>query len=436
MSQYLVTTEDGKKYKVTTEDQLSKPESFGKKAYNFAQETVPYIAGGVAGAAGMPAGPEIGIPASGLAYAGAKSGLRGLGKMLGYEKQNSLADESKQTALKDVPAGMAMEEAAPIIEGAMNSQMAKRAGRGVSDLASIMPGVESRSVQNLFKNPKTILPKFLGGPAPLEESGQAIGKFSKELGIPGLEEREGAQVMKTKIPTGMKEGTVKIQDPSRAYDPEVLEKMKSQLSPKRQAELDKAIRDMKTSMGKSTPATDRQVAARVFDEVKGGKMPDLKETVQAIKGTDNRLQMMGKNLTTLEEQNKKLATEFRKKLVSHLSDMAPKLQEARAQYAKGITRADFVSPGFGLVSKDSGGGLSKMGAMRTLGPYALGRMSSNPGFGALLTGMQSPVVLGAGTAGAGALAQALQSQISPYAIQALLETFRRKKKEESGPQQK
>jgi hypothetical protein len=406
----------------------SKDIPFGQKAYNFAQETVPYIAGGVAGAAGAPAGPEIGIPAAGLGYAGAKSGLRGLGRLLGYEKPASLGEESKQTGLRDLPVGMAMEEVAPVAKGLMNTQVAKRAGQGIADLSSVLPGVESRSVKNLFQNPKTLLPSFLGGPPALKESGEAIGAIESKLGIPGIEEREGAQVLRVKPESGMKPGEVKIKDPSR--DPkglmENLQKvMKSVTS--RKASFEDAIEALKNEVGAGTKESDRQIAAKVYDEAKAGKMPEVKETVQAIRGLDNRLETMSENPTTEESQNKKLLTDFRKTLVNHLSEMVPDLQKARANYAKGMTRADFVSPGFGLVSKDSGGGLSKMGVGRTFGPFALGRMTNNPAFGALLTGMQSPAVLGAGTAGAGALAKGLQSQISPYAIRSLLETLRRKK---------
>jgi len=225
---------------------------------------------------------------------------------------------------------------------------------------------------------------------------------------------------------------VKIKDTSR--DPkglmENLQKVMKSVTSNR-ASFEDAIEALKAEVGSGTKEADRQVSARVFDEMKAGKLPELKETVQAIRGVDNRLETMSTNPTTEEAQNGKLLSQFRKKLVSHLSEMAPNLQKARSEYAKGSTRADFFSPGFGLVSKDKGGGLSKMGVSRTLGPFALGRMMNSPAFGALLTGLQSPAVLGVGTAGAGAAAKAVQSPLTARAIQSLLETFRRKKASEA-----
>ena len=347
---------------------------------------------------------------------------------MGYEKQNTLGQEAKQTALKDFPIGTAMEAIPGAAKNVLESQTAKRFGKGVADLSSVLPGVESRSVSNLFKNPRNILPEFLGGPAPLKESGEAIGKIESRLGIPGLSEREGSQVLKVKSPTGMSEGTVKVYNPNTDFNIESLQKAAKNFDPKRKAEMEKAIEAIKGSLGKTSTESDRQISARVYDEMKQGKTHDLKDTVQAIRGVDNRLQTMGSDPTTEEFQNKFLLTTFRKKLVKNLSEMMPELQKAKSEYARGMTRADFVSPGFGLASKDAGGGISKMGVGRTFGPFALGRMMNQPAFGALMGASQSPAVLGGVTAGAGALAQAAQSRLTPYAIKSLLETIRRKNK--------
>src|SRR5207248_847787 len=138
-------------------------------------ETIPFIAGGVAGAAGSSVGPEVGIPAAGLGFAGAKSGLRGLGRLLGYEKPASLGQETKQTALRDLPVGMAMEEAAPVAKSVLSSRFAKSTGKGLADIFGSLPGVDTERITTLFKNPKNLLPPFFGGPPALKKAGQMLG---------------------------------------------------------------------------------------------------------------------------------------------------------------------------------------------------------------------------------------------------------------------
>ena len=407
-------------------DPSSGKKSIGNKAYDFAQETVPYIAGGLAGAVGAPAGPEIGIPAAGLGYAGAKSGLRGIGKLLGYEKQNTLGQETKKTALQDLPAGMAMEEAAPVIGKILNSQIAKRTGKGLADMFGALPGVDTERIMAMFKKPSTILPPFLGGPPALKEAGAAQGAIESRLGIPPLESEPIEPLYKVRPPK-----KIAIANPEReGIDPA---KLMKNIDPKRLPELQKALAEMR---GPTEQETVQETASRVHKMMQAGEHPSVPEAVQALKGTNEALDKFPKgDMTTRQAKDKFRLTMQAGKLNKYLSESVPELQRARANYGAASTRSAFTSPAFGLMAQSGGKDVSKMGANRLVGPFALTRMATNPAFGALLGATQSPLALGAGTAGAGAMAQAAQSPITARAIQALLETIRRKKQGPQGTQQ-
>ena len=421
------------KMKMTGDTPPVPEKSIGNKAYDFAQETVPYIAGGVAGAAGAPLGPEAAIPAAGLGYAGAKSGLRGIGKLLGYEKQNTLGQESKRTALQDLPTGMAMEEAAPAVKNIINSQIAKRTGKGLADMFGALPGVDTERIMAMFKKPSTLLPPFLGGPPALKEAGAAQGAIESRLGIAPLESEPIEPLYKLRPPK-----KVSIANPEReGIDPNKLREVFSKPSrfnlPNRSAEVQKALADMQ---GPPPEETVQETAARVHKMMQAGEHPTVPEAVQALKGTNEALDKFPKgDMTTRQAKDKFRLTMQAGKLNKYLSESVPELQKARANYGASSTRRAFTSPAFGLMAQSGGRDVSKMGANRLVGPYALTRIASNPVFGALLGATQSPLVLGAGTAGAGAAAQAAQSPIAARAIQSLLETMRRKKQKPQGTQQ-
>jgi hypothetical protein len=395
--------------------------SMGNKAYNFAQETVPYVAGGLAGAAGTPLGLEASIPAAGLGYAGAKSGLRGLGRILGYEKPASLGQETKQTALGDLPIGMAMEEAAPVMSKVLNSQIAKRTGKGLADMFGTIPGVDTERIMAMFKKPRTFLPPWLGGPPALKEAGAAQGAIESRLGIPSLESEPIEPLYKIRPPA-----KVRIANPEReGINPATLMK---NIDPKRQKMLQEALQAMK---GEATPETTQETAYRVHKMMTSGEQSTVQEAVKALQGTNEALEKFPTDMTTKQAKDKLRLTMQAKRLQSFLTENVPELQKARGNYASAKTREAFTSPAFGLMAQSGGKDVSRMGANRLVGPFALMRMATNPAFGALLGATQSPLVLGGATALAGTAAKAAQSPMTAYAIRSLLETMRRKKPQAS-----
>jgi hypothetical protein len=395
--------------------------SIGNKAYDFAQETVPYIAGGMAGAAGAPLGLLGAGAGAGLGYAGAKTGLRGIGKILGYEKQNTLPQEALKT-VTDFPTGATMEMASPAVEGVLGTQVAKRTGKGLADMFGTLPGVDTERIIAMFKNPKTILPPFLGGPPAIKEAGSTIGAIESKLGIPPLESEPIEPLYKIRPPK-----KITIANPEReGIDPS---KLMKNIDPKRMPELQKALAEMK---GPVPEETAQETAYRVHKMMVNGEQPTVQETVKALKGTNEALEKFPNDMTTKQSQDKLRLTLQAKRLQAHLSDSVPELQKARGNYAASSTRKAFTSPAFGLMAQSGGKDVSRMGANRLVGPFALMRMANNPAFGALLGASQSPLALGAGTAGLGAVAKAVESPMTVRAIQSLLETIRRKKQTSQG----
>jgi hypothetical protein len=396
--------------------QIEQP-STGEKAYQFVQQSVPYLAGAGAGMLGSPMGPEVAIPAAGLGYAGARSGLRGVGRMMGYEKPATLGQETKQTALSDLPIGMALEGAPSVAKNVLTSNIAKRAGRGIADMFGTIPGVDTEYIARLFKNPRSILPPKLGGPPALKEAGAEMGRVEAKLGIPSLESEPIEPLYKVRPPA-----KVRIANPEReGIDPT---KLMQNIDPARRPELEKALQQMK---GPTQQETVQETAYRVHKMMTAGETPTVPEAVQALKGTNEALEKFPENMTTAQSKAHLRLTLQAKRLQRFLTENVPELQKARGAYAAGKTREAFTSPAMGLMAKSGGKDVSRMGANRLVGPFALTRIANNPAFAGLLGASQSPLVLGGATAGLGTAAQALQSRLSPYVIASLLQKLRSKK---------
>lgn len=412
------------------------PMPLGQRAYNFAQETVPYVAGGLGAAAAAPLDAATGNPlpsiaAGGLGFGAARSGLRGIGQRLGYEKSQTLGQNMGQTFAQDVPTG-AMMEAAPRAIGAVGREVAPYAakvGRGVADVFGSATGVDPERIVNVFKNPRTMLPPWMGGPPPIKEAGMAQGAAEARLGVPSIEDKPIEMLYQQRPPK-----KVSIANPEREGINLGGDLEKRFPDPKIREQYVAAVGQM--GGGPSGPLTDQEVAFKVHQKMNAGKMPTLSEAVQALRGVDkslDRFPVSAASLTKEQAEDKLLLTRQRGKLQNFVSQSDSDLAKSRSDYRGAATRQDFISPAGGLLPKTGADKVS--GFYRTFGPYALLRATNHPALAAISSAAQSPLVTGLTSAGLGAATQGISSEASRRGISVLADILRRRRQLENSPPQ-